>query len=109
MPGDRWSRASKKLGDPVEDDDFRRAIDADRESRPTDSSVDVEAMLGGLVEAAGPALTAGRKPEDGNVRESPLAGVTVSAERQIHPMPGRELLQNVGRMGEKQGKTSGLR
>lgn len=94
------------LGRPLEQQDFGRAIHPHRDDRPAKSTIHVQAMAMFLVHATGAPMATWRQPERGDVRNPPLSGVAVSAQREVGLVLRGELIENIRRVREDQGEPS---
>ena len=101
--------SADRSGSPVEHDDFRRAIQPDGNPRPAQPAIDVETVVVFTVEAVGPSVTAWRQPERRNIRNSPLTGMAMPAEREVDMVLRRQLIQDIGRMCQDECETPRLR
>ena len=89
---------------PVNHGNLRPAVQTKWEEGPTQPSVDVQPVLAGFVPSGHATITARRKPEGGYSRHPPLPAMTVSAEDQVNGVMIFHIVEDVGGMGEQQGK-----
>lgn len=94
------------LNSPIDDGNFRPAVPTERQERPSETAIHVEAMPSVLVSPGNPASAAWRKPECGHSRNLPLPSMAMSAQDQVDGMVLVHLVEDVWRMGEKQGKAA---
>lgn len=94
--------ASRLFLYPLNHGNLRPAVEAKRQERPAQATVDVQPVPTGLVPACDTAIAPRRKPEGGNARYPPLSTVTVPAENQINGMVRFDEIQDVRRMGQQQ-------
>lgn len=91
---------------PVDDGDFGPAVPTKRQEGPSETAIHVEAMSSVLVSPGNPAPAAWWKPECGHSRNLPLPSMAMSAQDQVDGMVLVHLIEDVWRMGEKQGKAA---
>ena len=94
------------LVSPIDDGNFRPAVPTERQEGPSETAIHVKAMSSVLVFPGNPASAAWWKPECGHSRNLPLPSMAMSAQDQVDGMVLVHLVEDVWRMGEKQGEAA---
>ena len=91
--------------DPFDAGDFRCAIQAQRKKRPSEPTIDIEAAVWFSVMPLDPSAASRREPERRHTGDAPLASVAMSTQDQIDGVVIFQLIEDVGCMGQQEGKT----
>ena len=94
------------LVSPIDDGNFRAAVPTERQEGPSETAIHVQTMPSIFVSPGNPASAAWRKPECGHSRNLPLTSMAMSAQDEVDGMVRVHLIEDVWRMGEKQGKAA---
>ena len=93
-------------GCPVDDHDFWRTAQSNRQHRPAEPAIDIELVPVSTMMACRPAAAPVGQPEGVDKREAPLPSMTMAAENEINGVPMIQVVEYIRGVGQQDGKAA---